>query len=85
MSRKLGGRMRLIRNIRGILTFFYSLMCFVKFFLELSCILIYLVSIYGNFVFNIIFLICMIILIFIIIVMLEIKKLNFSEVYKRLR
>lgn len=85
MSRKLGGRMRLTRNTRGIPTLSYSLMCFAKLSPESSCILIYSASIYGNFVLNITLLICMTTLTSIIIAMLEIKKLNFSEVHKRSR
>lgn len=82
MSGKLGERVRVIRNIQGIPILSHSLAFVAKLSTESSCILIYSLSISGDVVPNITLLNCTTTLASIIIVILEMRELNFNEVHR---
>lgn len=82
MSKKLGGRMSVVRNTQGIPVLSYNLAFVAKFSTELNCMLMYSPSIYAVFMLSITLWICTATLGSIIILILEMRKLNFKEALK---
>lgn len=82
LSGKLGGKVRVIRNTQGIPILSHSRAFVAKLSTESSCMLIYSLSIYGDVVPNITLLNCTTTLASIIIVILEMRELNFNEIHR---
>lgn len=74
--------MSVVRNTQGIPVLSYNLAFVAKFSTELNCMLTYSPSIYAAFVLSLTLCICTATLGSIIILILEMRKLNFKEALK---